>query len=224
MIDTRLNSKVTEDNSPHWVMVIDLAKCIGCHSCSVACMTENSQKFGDYDSSWTPVFEFPQEGEYPHAIEYYLPRPCMHCQNAPCIKVCPTGASHYHEDRTVQIDQTICIGCRYCIVACPYEARHFNWTKNPKQAYSNPDSPPRDYGVVEKCTFCLHRREKGINIPACVEVCLGGARIFGNINDPESNVSKKLRRRPDVFRLKEELGTNPSVYYLPATIQRAKEE
>jgi molybdopterin-containing oxidoreductase family iron-sulfur binding subunit len=218
------NTAENQDNKPRWAMVIDLAKCIGCHSCTVACMTENSQKFGSYDASWSPVYEFPQEGEYPHVKEFYLPRPCMHCQDAPCVKVCPTQASHYHDDGTVQIDQSICIGCRYCIVSCPYEARHFNWIDNPTQQYSNPDSLPRERGVVEKCTFCIHRREKGVNIPACIEVCVGGARSFGDLNDKNSFVSKKLRRRTDSFKLKPELGTHPSVWYLPASNPKAMED
>jgi Fe-S-cluster-containing dehydrogenase component len=187
-------------------------------------MTENSQKFGEYKASWSPVFEFPQEGEFPYVKEFFLPRPCMHCQDAPCVKVCPTQASHYNDDGTVQINQDICIGCRYCIVSCPYEARHFNWVENPKQQYSNPDSLPRQRGVVEKCTFCIHRRGKGINVPACVEVCIGGARSFGDLNDLNSFVSKKLRRRTDSFQLKPELGTHPSVWYLPPSNPKAMED
>jgi Fe-S-cluster-containing dehydrogenase component len=155
----------------------------------------------------------------------------MHCDHAPCVSVCPVKATYKRADGIVMMDYDRCIGCRYCQVACPYGARAFNWEKfdgdNPAvPEWGKPEVERRPRGVVEKCSFCYHRIERGLALgwqpgvapeatPACVVACPVGARVFGDMNDPEANVTKMLATNP-YFRLREDMGTDPRVYYLPA--------
>ena len=207
-----------------WVMVIDLRKCVGCSACTVSCIAENKLPPGVV---YRPVID-EEIGTYPNVRRRFIPRPCMQCDNPPCVPVCPVGATWKREDGIVEIDYDACIGCRYCITACPYSARTFdfgeNWTDGtpadmpyeflPNFEYG--EEWPRDggspIGNARKCTFCLHRLEQG-ELPACVTTCIGQANFFGDANDPESLVSE-LIGQPNVIRLKEELGTEPNVYYL----------
>ncbi len=211
--------------SPHrWAMVIDLAKCTGCGYCTLACRAHNDVPPW---ISWNKVVPIAEHGEE----RVYLPRPCMHCQHAPCIEVCPVGASYMRADGIVMMDYDRCIGCRYCEVACPYLARAFNWKAftGPNPAvpeWGQPEVPRRPRGVAEKCSFCVQRIDRGLKeglrpgedpqaTPACVVACPVGARFFGDLNDPASAVNGLLAENP-CYRLREDLGTEPSVYYLPA--------
>ena len=224
---------------PRWGMVIDLDKCFACQSCTAACRMENNTAVAGPDQAeigravlWNEVLPF-LEGEYPNVTATLVPRPCQHCDNPPCIKVCPVKATFINEEGIVEVDYQRCIGCRMCTVACPYEIRYFNWYAptwpEPLTAHLNPDTEtaPRPAGVVEKCTFCIQRRRKAEQqalaegrpftatdyIPACVQTCTGHARYFGDLDDPYSLVSK-LAHSPRAMRLLEELGTEPKVYYL----------
>jgi Fe-S-cluster-containing dehydrogenase component len=208
-----------------WVMVIDLRKCIGCSACTVACKAENKLPPGVV---YRPVIE--QEiGTYPYVVRRFVPRPCMQCDEPPCVPVCPVGATYKRPDGIVEIDYNACIGCRYCIAACPYGARTFDWGETytggtpQEQAYER--EPSFEYGRrwsrqkgvspignVRKCQFCLHRLAEGM-LPACTTTCVGAATYFGDANDPASLVSEMINRT-NVMRLKEELGTKPKVYYL----------
>ncbi len=208
-----------------WTMVIDLRKCIGCSACTVACKSENKLPPGVV---YRPVTE-EETGNYPNVTRRFLPRPCMHCEHPPCIPVCPVGATWKQEDGIVVIDYEKCIGCRYCIAACPYGARYFdfgtNYTNGTPESQPYEESVSPEYGKewrrngtsspignVRKCQFCLHRLNVGM-LPACVTTCIGGATYFGDQNDPESLVSE-LMASGRTMRLKEELGTRPKVYYL----------
>ncbi len=195
-------------------MVIDLKKCVGCMACTVACKAENQTRPGIF---WNIVKD--QEfGEYPAVKRVFMPIICMHCKEAPCVKVCPTGASHHRQDGIVKIDADKCIGCKYCIEACPYGARYFNGdvagyfgavlTAMEKAGYAK-----HKQGVVEKCTFCSDLLVQGKE-PVCVRTCIGKARYFGDLDNPDSEVSQLIRARQGSQLLKE-LGTEPSVYYLP---------
>ena len=211
-----------------YAMVIDLKKCLGCKTCTIACNIENSVLT---TRTWNIVLDT-IEGKYPDFKRRFLPRPCMHCENHPCVEVCPTGASHVREDLgIVLVDYKKCIGCRTCITACPYEARVFNWQKPQKMLTENPASPVREKGVVEKCTFCIHKIDKALQknmqigttktlrdnqkvvSPACVRECVGNARYFGDLNDPDSEVSELLAKNK-YHRLAEEAQTEPKVYSL----------
>lgn len=212
------------ESNHRWAMVIDQSKCIGCGYCTRACRAHNDVP---PEISWNRVLQTGKIGDK----DVFLPRPCMHCQHAPCVEVCPVGASYYRADGIVMMDYDRCIGCRYCEVACPYGARAFNWEEfsgaNPAvPAWGEPEVARRPRGVVEKCSFCFHRVDRGLALglrpgvdpeatPACVVVCPVGARKFGDLNDPESEVSKLLANNPS-YRLREDLGTGPRVYYLPA--------
>lgn len=208
-----------------WVMAIDLRKCIGCSACTVACKAENKLPPGVV---YRPVME-EEIGTYPHVARRFIPRPCMQCDNPPCVPVCPVGATYKRPDGIVEINYEVCIGCRYCIAACPYGARTFDfgqaYTEGTPQLepYERQPSPeygrawPREngrspVGNVRKCQFCLHRLAEGM-LPACTTTCVGAATYFGDANDPASLVAD-LINRPNVVRLKEELGTQPKVYYL----------
>jgi len=202
-----------------WVMVIDLDRCDGCGVCTTACRTEHNVPSGQ---EWIKVYWVTD----PEGARYPLPRPCMHCENAPCVNVCPVGATYVRQDGLVLIDHNRCIGCRYCMAACPYNARYFNWdgplelTPEEQAAY-RPEYPTvHRRGTVEKCVFCAHRADVG-QLPACVEACPMKAIFFGDAReDAVSNgsevwrLSQVLRERGG-FRFKEELGTKPRVFYLP---------
>ena len=206
-----------------WAMVIDLAKCVGCDTCTVSCKAENRTPPA---VTYNVVLEH-TTGVFPNVTTTHLPRPCMQCDKPPCVQVCPVRASYKLDNGIVAIDYDRCIGCRYCEVACPYGARYFDFGLSYDQemeGYS--DVQGADYGVdrgarkpgkapigtVRKCTFCMDRLERGEE-PACVETCIGDARFFGDLNDPNSEVSK-LAASPRAFRLREELGTEPRVIYL----------
>ena len=213
-------------------MVIDLEKCIGCRSCMIACKIHNRQPPANW---WNRVFTPgslthlipPEEG-----VQYFLPLSCQHCENAPCEKVCPVGATYTDENGAVLVDYDRCIGCRYCMAACPYGVRQFNWQDYEKalKDYNLMDNFEYGYrkifkkkgrlvymlkrykGVVEKCTFCIQYIEKGIE-PACVRACPGKARFFGDLDDENSNVSKLIKN--NAFNILPDKGTRPKVYYLP---------
>lgn len=208
-----------------WVMVIDLKKCIGCSACTVGCVAENILPPGVV---YRPV-TYVELGEYPNVRGRFTPRPCMQCENPPCISVCPVKATYRQPDGIVVVDYSQCIGCRYCIAACPYGARTFDFgefytDKTPQIApYERVSSfeygrqwrregQLSPIGNARKCHFCLHRLHAGM-LPQCVTTCLGGANYFGDANDPESLISE-LIALPRGVRLKEEMGTNPKVYYL----------
>jgi molybdopterin-containing oxidoreductase family iron-sulfur binding subunit len=205
-------------------MVIDLDRCVGCQACSAACQSENNVPFVGQKQAelgravfWNEVI-YHIEGEYPRVKATIVPRPCFHCENPPCVKVCPVAATYKREEDGLVLQRyERCIGCRYCVVACPYGARYFNWYvpewPEGMDRYQNPDVPVRSVGIVEKCTFCIHRLEKDLPIPACNQACPAGARYFGDLDDPDSEVSQ-LARSPRAFRLLEDLGTEPRVFYL----------
>lgn len=206
-----------------YAMVIDLRRCVGCDACTIACKQENHTPPG---VAYNVVIK--QEiGSYPSARRAFLPRPCMQCEHPPCVKVCPVAATYKrNDDGIVAIDYERCIGCRYCMTACPYGARSFDFGESYYEPLNGFEAiPAREYdrewprqagrspiGNVRKCHFCLHRLEQGLE-PACVQTCMGRARVFGDLSDPESEVSRLVVARKG-FRLKEELGTGPSVYYL----------
>ena len=153
-------------------------------------------------------------GEYPNLSRVYLPLACQHCENAACQRVCPTGATYKDEMGRVEIDYDKCIGCRMCMAACPYNARSFNWedpVRDPDFNYGHKDVPARSRGMAEKCTFCKGRTGAGEE-PLCVRVCPGRARTFGDLDDPDTEVSRKIREH-NGYRLLEDKGTRPQVYY-----------
>jgi len=218
-------SSPEEGSSSHrWAMVIDQEKCTGCGDCTLACRAHNDVS---PDISWTRVIEFEKVGDE----QIFLPIPCMQCEHAPCVHICPVKATYQRPDGIVMMDYDRCIGCRYCEMACPYGCRSFNWEafteENPAVPdWGEPEVERRPRGVVEKCSFCYHRIDRGLEqgltpgvdleaTPACVNACPVGARVFGDLNDPDSPVSKLLARNPS-FRLKDGLGTEPRVYYLNA--------
>jgi molybdopterin-containing oxidoreductase family iron-sulfur binding subunit len=214
-------------------MVIDLGLCIGCRRCSYGCKLENNVpdtinppyimvfqtafKPGQVMAAKDPGSKHMQKGTLRYTKlrkdRMYMPVQCNHCEDPPCAKVCPTKATYKSADGIVMMDYNKCIGCRYCMAACPYNARRFNWSKPEVLAEkTNPLVPIRTHGVVEKCTFCVHRTRRG-GTTRCVEVCPNKARIFGNLNDPDSEVSKLISSQSN-FRLKEGLNTGPQIYYL----------
>ncbi|RMF15132.1 MAG: 4Fe-4S dicluster domain-containing protein [Candidatus Dadabacteria bacterium] len=209
----------------HWSMAIDRRKCVGCDACTVSCIAENKLP---PEVVYRPVIK-EEIGTYPNVSYRFTPRPCMQCDNPPCTPVCPVNATWKRPDGVVAINYDRCIGCRYCITACPYNARTFdfgeNYTgdQNTRQPYE--EAPSFEYGQrrvreddaspvgnARKCTFCLHRVHVGM-LPSCVTTCIGGATYFGDVSDPKSLIAE-LAGRPNVTRLKEELGTKPSVFYL----------
>ena len=202
----------------HYVMVIDLQLCTGCNTCSVACKQENNLPEGVW---WTQVItvgsngdESPQ-GSDPHLSLEYLPLACQHCVNGPCVEVCPTSATFRRDDGLVMQDPSLCIGCRYCMLVCPFTSVRVFAEGEPHYVLPFPTggNPLVHRGrTVEKCTFCAHRLAQGLQ-PACVDVCPARARTFGDLDDPESDVARLLRSRPH-FQLLAEKGTAPSVYYL----------
>jgi len=210
---------------------LDLSRCIGCRRCVYACVDENNQS-KDPQIHWITVLRFKKgekftdleesekyynPKEVPEPGYFYMPVQCQQCENPPCVKACPTQATWKEPDGIVVVDYNWCIGCRYCMAACPYGARKFNWTSpNRKPEEINPNTHylgnrPRYKGVVEKCTFCIQRTRNG-RYPACVEACPVGARKFGNLLDPGSEM-RYLIEHKRVFRLKEDLNTYPKFYY-----------
>ena len=183
---------MSESPKVRWAMAIDLRKCIGCHSCAVACKAENSVPLGVH-RSWVKQIE---KGKYPNVTKQFLPSLCNNCGNPVCLENCPTKATYQREDGIVMVDEHRCIGCKYCIASCPYNARYVNPLKK----------------IVQKCYLCYHRVDAGLE-PACVNTCPARARIFGNINDPQSEISKVLSTQPTRV-LKREMATNPHVFYI----------
>ncbi|WP_340099209.1 4Fe-4S dicluster domain-containing protein [Salinibaculum salinum] len=211
------------DGNKRWGMVIDLQKCVGCDSCTVACKAENRTPPG---VTYNVVME-EEHGEFPNVTRTNVPRPCMQCENPPCVQVCPVSATYKNDDGVVNIDYDRCIGCRYCIIACPYGARYFDFGENyDDEVEEAGEVTSPEYGVdrgkrddgkspvgnVRKCSFCTHRLERGEE-PACVETCIGDARNMGNLDDTDSEVSK-MADSSRAFQLKESEGTDPNVYYL----------
>lgn len=174
--------------------IIDLNKCVGCHACSVSCLAENKVPDGVYR---TRIIEH-EEGLFPNVAHYTEKYSCNHCQDAPCVDACPTKASHYTEWGTVDVKPELCIGCGYCVLACPYRVRMINES--------------RHGGLPEKCTLCTHRLQQGQK-PACESSCIAGAIITGDLNDPNSEINKWLAK--GAIARKAELGTKPNVFIIP---------
>ena len=185
-------------------MVIDLARCVGCEACTIACKVEHNVPIVSPRElvrriQWTEVYFLREKGKYPHVNTEIDPRPCMHCENPPCVAVCPVGATYQDKERGLVLQRyERCIGCRYCTTACPYGARYMHPVKH----------------VADKCTFCYHRITKGL-LPACVEVCPTQARIFGEADAPQSPI-RRFMRFNDFRVLKPELNTAPMVFYAGA--------
>jgi tetrathionate reductase subunit B len=175
-----------------WVFVMETDRCIDCEACMVSCSVENKVPLGEH-RNWIATKE---TGTFPYLGTTFMPENCHHCSNPPCERVCPTGATYRREDGLVLVDYDKCIGCKYCMMACPYDARYVNEEKQ----------------AVDKCTFCVHRLDTG-QPPACVETCVGGARHFGDLNDPNSEVARLLATH-DYTQLYEEAGTGPAIYYI----------
>ena len=206
----------------------NISKCKGFRRCVEACINENNLD-RRADTQYIRIFEM-EDGEvdfdladatFQHEVpaegHFYLGTQCFQCADPPCVRVCPVGATWQEPDGIVVIDYDWCIGCRYCMAACPYWARRFNWSApevpveelNPNQHYLG--NRARKRGCVEKCTFCIHRSRQG-RLPACVEACPTGARVFGNLLDPNSEIRWVLANKR-VFRLKEDLKTEPRFWY-----------
>lgn len=207
---------------------LNMGLCVGCRKCVHACVNENNQS-RDPQIHYISVLEMEKgavnvetskidyEGQVPKEGKYYMPVQCHHCEKPPCTKVCPVKATWREPDGIVVVDYDWCIGCRYCETACPYHARRFNFREPylPKEDF-NPEigylsNRPRQMGVMEKCTFCLHRTRAG-KYPACLEVCPTGARKFGNLLDPGGEITNIIRDKR-IFILKQEKGTVPRFYY-----------
>lgn len=235
----RYGKPVTVSDAPpqqgvQFAYALDISRCIGCRRCVYACAEENNQS-RDPQTQWIRVLSMEKEKgvdfahadpyyspeQVPEAGHFYVPVACQHCRNAPCTKVCPTGATWTEPDGIVVIDYDWCIGCRYCMAACPYGARHFNWAEpSIPKADVNPQmhvlgNRPRPAGVVEKCTFCIQRVRAG-RYPACVEVCPVGARKSGNLLDKDSEIRYIIEHKR-VLVLKEDLNTLPRFFYFYAT-------
>jgi molybdopterin-containing oxidoreductase family iron-sulfur binding subunit len=196
-----------------WGMVIDLNRCLeDCTRCLEACREENNVAFhGDerWDIHWIRKVTIRAE-DSPGEREQSLPLLCNHCDEPPCAQVCPVEATYKRDDGIVVVDHHRCIGCRYCVVACPYNVRFFNFKHN--EEWPNKNYPKRSHGVAESCNFCAHLLDEG-GLPACVEACPTGALVIGDLNDPDSEVSRLVATLP-VKRLREDLGTKPKVYYI----------
>ena len=205
-----------------WAMIADLRRCVGCQTCTAACKQANGTPPG---VQWRRVLDL-EVGEYPRVKRAFVPVGCMHCDDPPCMHVCPSTATRKRADGIVTIDYDLCIGCAYCAVACPYEARY----KVDKQEFAFQEKieserhDSKRIGVATKCTFCVERIDAGLAkgltpgvdpeaTPACVNSCIAGALHFGDADDPHSNISQLLAENQH-FRLHEELGTGPRFYYL----------
>jgi phenylacetyl-CoA:acceptor oxidoreductase subunit 1 len=205
-------------------MVIDTRRCVGCQTCTIACKQEHGLPPG---TQWRFVADC-EVGEYPDVRRVFLPMQCMHCAAPPCVPVCPTGASRRREDGIVWVAYEACVGCGYCAVACPYHARHL--VHDAGSYFAEPTAPeratarPGRHGVMTKCTFCKERVDDGLArglvpgvdanaTPMCALACIAGAIVFGDLEDPESEVSRRVRdgqARP----LMPECDTAPSVFYV----------
>ena len=172
-------------------MLIDLSRCVGCNACVVGCKQENGVPIGDYNT-WIESWDVDENGRVKRAN---LPKLCNQCDNPSCVAVCPTGASYVSGDGTVQVDKDKCIGCKYCMSACPYGVRYAT-----------------DEGDIRKCTFCQHRTSNGL-LPVCVSTCITQARIFGDLNDPDSDISKALKSHGHEV-LMTDMGLSPKVFYI----------
>jgi phenylacetyl-CoA:acceptor oxidoreductase subunit 1 len=206
-----------------WGMVIDLRKCVGCQTCTIACKLEHNLP---PETFWRFVIDA-EVGQYPEVQRRFVPMQCMHCGTPPCVPVCPTGASQQRQDGIVWIDYNVCVGCGYCVVACPYRARHVITAE--RWYFEQPTAPElhkrqaNRVGVCTKCTFCMQRvdaaaagMEPGTApavTPVCATTCIANAIHFGDFDDPHSYVSRLVREQQTV-RLLEELGTDPAVYYI----------
>ncbi len=216
---------------PKWAMLVDLNKCIGCAACVMACKIENGTQHGVY---WCNLHYKEEVGISAYSDKMQMrrkfrPYACHHCRNAECMKICPTGATHYLEDGTVTVDMDVCIGCHKCVDACPYQARMFNYKdplKNPAYSIVEPyrsaeeiltpfemrNASKHKFHTAEKCVFCKDRRAKGEQT-ACVETCPTRARVFGRIDDPESDLNKEITRLGAVPDLPDNgMNTGPSYY------------
>ncbi len=228
---------------PKWGMVVDLDKCEGLLLCQQACQRGH---YIPHDQQWLDVYKkemngsetpLPEPGNGSLLLvpnkpgkappdESYLPRPCMHCDNPPCRNVCPVGATFKRDDGLVLIDHNKCIGCRYCMAACPYDARVFHWKDpaNPPEALAHTYSPeapwPHQIGTVDKCDFCAHETNEG-RLPHCVPACPNGVYYYGDLREDSVSNGREILRFTELiktrggFRLKAELGTTPRVWYLP---------
>ena len=175
-----------------YALVIDSRKCINCKACVVACKAENKVPVGHFRNKINEE----RKGEFPTLSINFEPEQCHHCDEPSCVRVCPTGASWQRKDGIVLVNYDECIGCRYCMIACPYDARYFN----------------EEEGVVDKCTFCVQRVDKG-ELPACVETCPSKVRVFGDLEDPKSRIRELLATRR--YKVKEpQTGNGPQLYYL----------
>ena len=205
------------------VFVFDISRCSGCYVCQTACKDEHcdndwtpiAKPQPDIGQFWIKVHDYPR-GTAPKVRVHYVPEMCNHCDKPPCVRVCPTKATFKNADGIVVMDFHRCIGCRFCMAACPYGSRSFNW-RDPRdfidQAQMNRDFPTRTRGVVEKCNFCAERLRNGLQ-PACVEACKGnGAIVFGDLNDSNSELRRLLKENHTVQR-NPSLGTHPSVFYI----------
>jgi Fe-S-cluster-containing dehydrogenase component len=214
-----------------WGMVIDVAKCIGCDACTVACKVENKSPGSIF---YAPVLQL-EVGKYPKTKRVFLPLLCMHCEDAPCMKACPSKAIYRRPDGLVMVDEAKCCGARACVVACPYNAMHF-FDENNRTIFGNAESEfdrmaLNKYKLMsaQKCTFCAHRIDTALEkklipgvdrdaTPACVITCPAECRIFGDLEDEKSPASKYLKKAKeegrDVFRLREAANTGPSVIYV----------
>lgn len=197
-------------------MAIDLARCVGCGGCATACkMSNNLPNKVWWNTIRSEGPDLVSVGKFPNVTKNVFPVNCQHCENPACVKACPVGATYKREDGIVMQDYDKCIGCRMCMVACPYNARMFNW-KKPEHyvdhAVGESDAPVHQSNVVEKCTFCVNRLSRGEG-PACMQICPMRARFWGDLDDPNSGVSKAIQGR-QYTKLLEQLGTAPKVYYL----------
>lgn len=220
----------------HWVMVIDKRKCVGCHACTISCVAENHLPPGVV---YRPVI-IEEKGQYPNVRLDYTPRPCMQCDEPPCVPVCPVAATWKRKDGIVAVDYDACIGCRYCLTACPYGARTSDFGLNYQDeaalgadgkvvaglsAAPNEEAPSVEYGKqwkrgehdspignARKCHFCVHRLENGM-LPSCTTTCIGRATFFGDTNDPDSLVSELIAKNHTEVLLPHK-GTKPRVFYI----------
>lgn len=231
------NEGETTGTQPRWAMIVDLDRCSGCQACVVACHAENNiAVVGEHESikrrslHWIRIERY-WEGEYPNLRARFMPVLCQHCGEAPCEPVCPVFATYHNPEGLNAQIYNRCIGTRFCGSACPYKVRVYNWFRPefpyPLSEQLNPDVTVRQRGIIEKCSFCIQRIRRaeldatanqtelsdGDVQPACVQTCPPSALVFGDLNDPESRVSR-LARSQRAFRLLEVMGTDPAVIYL----------